>query len=377
MKPSFVLFVSISLVAACGKKPAAESKPEEAAVAVTVQAVQEGSPVYYDTYPGTVVALNEVALLAEVGGYITGIFFQEGTTVKKGQKLYEIDRTRYQAAYEQATASLQIAQANLERAQRDTDRYNRLLKQEAVARQIAENAQTDLRSAQLQVTSAKANVTTARTNLNYSVIQAPFTGTIGLSQVKMGALVTQGQTLLNTISSDDPMLVDFEVDEKEMVRFYELPKATSAADSTFTLVMPGNVTYAKTGKLALIDRAVNPQTGTIKVRLQFPNPNRQLKTGMSATVRVLSQGGGQQVLIPSKAVTEQMGEYFVYVIKDNKAEQRKVITGIIVQGQTIVKEGLKTGEQIAVEGIQKLKNGVSVRIANAAETSPAAASTTR
>jgi membrane fusion protein (multidrug efflux system) len=369
---SIVFFLIFLMGAgACGKKAATDSKPEVPAVAVNVQAVQEGEPVYYDTYPGTVVALNEVTLLAEVSGYITGIFFTEGEVVKKGQKLYEIDRTRYQAAYEQATASLQIARANLERAQRDADRYDRLLKQEAVARQIAENAQTDLRSAQLQVTSAQANVTTARTNLSYSVIQAPFTGTIGLSQVKTGTLVNQGQTLLNTISSDDPMAVDFEVDEKEMVRFYDLPKPKSGADSTFTLLMPGKVPYTQPGTLALIDRAVNPQTGTIKIRLQFPNPKHQLRSGMSATIRVLNQAGTKQLLVPSRAVIEQMGEYFVYVIKDNKAEQRKITTGTIIQDKMIIREGLQAGEQIAVEGIQKLKNGAEVQVQ---ATPPAAAS---
>ncbi len=360
---SVFIILFLAGMGACGKKSAADSKPPEVPpAAVTVQTATEGEPIYYETYPGTLVALNEVTLLAEVSGYVTGIFFKEGEVVKKGQKLYEIDRTRYQAAYDQAIANLRIAESNQQRAQRDADRYARLLKQEAVARQIAENAETDLQSAKSQVVAAQANVTTARTNLSYSVLTAPFTGTIGLSQVKMGALVNQGQTLLNTISSDDPMAVDFEVDEQAMVRFYDLPKQTSATDSTFTLLLPGKVPYAKMGKLALIDRAVNPQTGTIKVRLQFPNPDKKLRTGMSATVRVLNQQGKKQLLVPSKAITEQMGEYFVYVIKDNKAEQRKVLTGPVIQDKIIIKEGLQAGEQIAVDGLQKLKNDAPVQV---------------
>jgi len=333
--------------------------------------------VYYNTYPGTVVPLNEVVLLGQVSGYITGIFFDDGQVVKKGQKLYEIDRTRYQAAYQQALANLQIAQANRERAQRDADRYTRLSKQDAIARQTLENAQTDLKSAELQVTAAQSGVIEARTNLQYSLIQAPFTGTIGISQVKLGALVTPGQTQLNTISADDPVVVDFEVDEKEINRFYELLQGKPSRDSTFTLVLPGRVMYARPGRLTVLDRAVNPQTGTLKVRVQFPNPDRQLKAGMSATVRVLNQSDEEQLLVPSKAITEQMGEYFVYIVKDNKAEQRKVKTGAVIQDKTIVSEGIRAGEQIVTEGIQKLKNGAAVRIANAEEGSSAAANTAR
>ncbi|MDJ1485459.1 efflux RND transporter periplasmic adaptor subunit [Cytophagaceae bacterium YF14B1] len=363
MKRLSILFFGIFLIelSSCGKKAATEGAKPDAAIPVTVQVVQEGDPIYYDNFPGTIVALNEVTLLAQVNGYVTGIFFKEGEIVKKGQKLYEIDRIRYQAAYDQALANLRIAEANVEKAQRDADRYNRLLKQDAVARQIAENAETDLRNAQLQVTSAQANLTTARTNLSYSVILAPFTGTIGISQVKMGALVNQGQTLLNTISSDNPMAVDFEVDEKTMVRFYNLPKQKTTSDSTFRLILPGGIKYDTPGQLSVIDRAVNPQTGTIRIRLQFPNTEHLLRTGMSSTVQVLNKSGKRQLLVPSKSVIEQMGEYFVYVIKDNKAEQRKVSLGAVLQDQTIITTGLNAGEQIAVEGIQKLKNEAPVQ----------------
>lgn len=365
-----IIFISLT-VAACQNKEQADAGAPGAggpgaapqAVPVNVEAVQQEDAVYYEQFPGTVTALNEVQLRGEVSGYITGIFFKDGQTVKKGQKLYEIDRSRYAAAYQQAAANVQIAKANLERVQRDTERYNRLGEQDAIARQIVDNAQTDLKNAQLQVTSAQANTTTAQTNLSYSLITAPFDGTIGISQVKLGTLVTPGQTLLNTVSTDNPIALDVEIDEKNISRFLKLSKQTSGAkgDSTFTLLLPGEELYPETGEMLAIDRAVNPQTGTLKLRMQFPNPERRLRVGMNCNARVLNRESENQILIPFRAVTEQMSEYFVYVVKNNKVAQRKIAVGPNIREKIVVTDGLKPGEQIVVDGIQKLRDGATIQ----------------
>lgn len=342
---------------------------------VVIQPASLQPAIYYDEYPGNIVALSQVDIKAEVGGYITGIFFKEGDHVKKGQRLYEIDRSKYQASYAQALASVQVAKANELKAQKDADRYIYLSKYDAVAKQTLDHALTDLQNAKSQVASANADLVKAQTDLKYSIITAPFDGVIGLSQVKMGTLITADQTLLNTISTDNPVAVDFVVNEKQISRFQQIKNENiPAQDSLFTLRMPDNNLYNLPGKLSVIDRAVDPQTGTIKIRLLFPNPDQSLRTGMSCIVRVHSQEKAEQILIPAKAIVEQMGENFVFVAKDtvmnenNKdkketagpmlvAEERKVQVGQVIDSNIIIQSGLEQGDKVIVEGIQKLHSG--------------------
>ena len=239
-----------------------------------MQIAKEGSATYYDLYPATVTPLNQVDIKPQVSGNITGIFFKDGQFVRKGMKLYEIDQQQYKAAYEQAMANVHVAEANESKAQQDADRYTDLAKNDAIAKQILDHAVADLESSKKQVEAAKANVASVETNLKYSIISAPFDGTIGISQVKIGTSVYQ-QTLLNSISSDDPMAVDIAVDQIEIPRFTEyLDKGTNDKDSIFTLVLPDGSVYENPGHLVLLDRSVDPQTGTIKARLVFPNKKK-------------------------------------------------------------------------------------------------------
>ncbi len=354
--------ISTVMLVAC-KSPAPTNTQATGPVPVNVYAVQPEEASYYDVFPGTTVAVNEVQLRSEVNGYLTGIFFRDGQVVKQGQKLYEIERSSYAAAYAQAEANLQIARANQDKAQKDADRYNRLSEQDAIARQRVDYALTDLQNAKLQVSAAQAQLTSARTNLQHATITAPFTGTIGISQVKMGAFVSSGQTLLNTISSDNPMGVDFVVNEREMGRFVELQqKPAGPQDSTFTILLPDNTPYSQSGRIAFIDRAVDPQTGTIKVRLSFPNPDRSLRAGMSCNVRILNRSENKQLVAPFRAMTEQMGEYFAYVVEGDTARQRKVTLGARVGEKVIIRDGLAAGDQIVIDGIQKLREGSAVQV---------------
>ncbi|MEI8280461.1 MAG: efflux RND transporter periplasmic adaptor subunit [Bacteroidota bacterium] len=353
--------VLISTIGLFSCQSAKKDTPANMPVPVSLYKVQMAPATYYDLYPGTVTALSQVDLRAEVGGYITGIFFKEGEHIHNGQKLYEIDKSKYEATYSQAEANLQVALANEQKAQKDAERYQFLSKQDDVAKQTLDPALTDLQNAKSQVASAKADKVKALTDLRYSVIIAPFDGTIGLSQVKLGTLVTQGSTLLNTISTNDPTAVDFVISEKEVSRFVMLDKQKDIpADSLFTILMSNNSYYPFPGKLSVIDRAVDPQTGTIKIRLVFPNKDGLLRAGMSCTVRVHSQEGANQLLIPSKAITEQMGEYFAYVIDSQKAHQQKVMLGATIGPNVIIKSGLKEGVQIAVDGVQKLHDGSDI-----------------
>ena len=202
-----------------------------------------------------------------------------------------------------------------------------------------------------------------QTNVNYTKVYAPFDGVIGISQVKTGAAVTAGQTLLNSVSSDKDLAVDFNIDQKEIYRFTTLMNEKQKPnDSTFTLAF-GNDVYPYPGKIALLDRTVNPQTGTIKARLIFPNEKRLLIAGMNGTVRVKNTASTKAVLIPYKAVTEQLGEFFVYVPNDsNKVSQRKIVLGKQIGTNIIVNNGLKENEKVVVEGVQNLREGASISI---------------
>ena len=331
-------------------------------VQVVPYTVELSNVVYYDTYPGTAVATDEVQLRSEVSGYVTGIYFTEGSQVKKGSKLYEIDRRKFQAAYEEAKAAVDIANANLQKAQRDADRYTKLDEQNAIAKQVLDDAMTSLENARLQVKSSRASLLGAETDFNYSLITAPFTGTIGLSQVKPGAFVTAGQTLLNSISSDDPIAIDFIIDEKSLPYLLRLQEVKpTPRDSTFRMTLPDNSEYKYNGALSIIDRAVDPQTGTIKIRTIFPNPERSLRPGMNCKLKVLNEFSGKQLNIPNRAILEQMGEYFVFLINNNDTiKQRRVELGPNEGEFVVVKKGLNPGDKIVLEGIQKVHEGSAV-----------------
>ncbi len=351
------------LLSGCGKKDAQQGQnPMNAPVPVNAYTVSEERVVGTDTYPGTVVPLQEVELRAQVTGYITQIFVQDGQKVTKGQKLYEIDRTRYQASYNQAQASLRSSQANLEKVRQDLERYENLAKQDAIARQRVDYARADLQTAQAQVAAAKAGLSSAANELSYSLITAPMSGTVGISQVKVGAQVSPGTTLLNTISAEDPIAVDIVINEKEIPRFTRLQNQTSAADSTFTIQFSDNSVYKFPGKIQAIDRAVNRQTGTITVRVSFPNPERALIAGMSVVLRVRNSDIGDQLVIPEKAITEQMGEYYAYKIQGDSVVQQKITLGSKAEGKIVVREGLKESDKIVVEGTQKLRPNAKITL---------------
>ncbi len=336
---------SIILVSCGGSKKGGFSFPP---VHVASYTVKEAKASYYNNYPATVVALNQVEIRPEVSGYLTNIYFEDGQHVTRGMKLYGIDQQQYKAAYD-------IAKANLLKAQQDYKRYKELEKNNAIAAQTFEHASADLLAAQ-------SSLSEVETNLKNSIIYAPFNGTIGISQVKLGSAITAGQTLMNTISSDNPMAVDFAVDEKLIERFTDLlNKKDNKNDSTFSLILPGQDIYPYHGRLILLDRAVDPQTGTLTARLVFPNPRNLLRPGLTCTVRVLNNNTSESILIPYKAVTVEMGEYFVFVIHKNRVAQQRIEIGrTINDDMVIVESGLKPGEEIVTQGVQKLRNGSQI-----------------
>jgi membrane fusion protein, multidrug efflux system len=352
---------AILFLAACNSKQAAPPPPP--APKVTIQEVSLTDAVYYDEYPATITALNQVELRPQVSGFITGVHFADGARVRKGQLLYSIDEQLYSANYQQAVANLQVQEANLNKAQKDAARYHELDKNDAVAKQLVDNADAAVEVSKKLAAAARANIQGVQTSVRYTKVYAPFDGVIGISNVKTGAAVTAGQSVLNTVSTDGDLAVDFNIEQKDIFRFAELlNEKAKPADSTFTLAF-GTSVYPYPGKIILLDRAVNPQTGTLKARLSFPNNKNLLRAGMNGIVRIKNNSAEQAIVIPYKAVTEQLGEYFVYTPGDsNKVSQRKVVLGKQLGANIIIRDGLKAGEKIVTEGVQNLREGVKVNI---------------
>jgi len=373
------IFISSLLLASCGKK----QPPPSPEVPVNLLTVKAKSVLYYDNYPATTAALSQVSLLPQVQGAVTGIFFTEGSHVRKGQKLYTIDERIYQDNYDAAVANLKVSQGTLVQSQQDADRYEYLNKYNAVAKQLYDHAIITLENSKNTVRSSEQAVKSAKTNLSYSTIYAPFDGTIGFSQVKLGNVVTVGTTVLNTISTDNPMAVDFVINEKQLPKFEKLQYATHTIDSLFTILLPDNSLYTSNGKISVIDRAVDAQTGSITIRLVFANPKGILRAGMSCVVRVHNQDTAPQLVVPNKAVVEQMGEYFVYVAKDTlvndpkagadsakkqkkqlRVSEKKVQIGQTIGPNVVLKSGINAGDRIVTDGVQTLHDGSQITTAN-------------
>jgi len=218
------------------------------------------------------------------------------------------------------------------------------------------------------VSVAKAGILSAKTDLSYATITAPFTGRIGISQVRLGSEVSVGTTLLNTISSENPIGVDVVVNQEDIDRFYKYQQ--HGTDSTFKLQLSDGSIFKKPGKVLAIDRGVNNQTGTITVRVQFANDADTLKDGMSCVLQVLNSASGAHIQVPYKAVSEQMGEFFVFVTRDTTyqdtttkhqvtdtiALQHRVKLGPRIGTNVVVLTGLQAGDKVITDGFQRLRD---------------------
>ncbi len=366
MKHNTLCYTAASLVvamqlASCGGGNKGPQTPPPTAVNVTP--VEIGDATYFDSYPATITALNQVDIKPQVSGNITGIFFKDGDHVRKGQVLYTIDQQQYQGAYQQSVANLNVSKANLAKAQQDANRYQELAKADAIAKQTLDHALADLESAKRQVDASAANVSSVKVNLQYSTIYAPFDGTIGISLVKVGTAVYP-QTLLNTVSTDDPIAADIALEQSLIPRFNQyLQKSGAAGDSTFTVTLPDGSVYPHPGHIYLLDRAVDPQTGTLKARIVFPNPDKALKVGVTCNIRIENKSSDNTLLIPYKAVVDQLGESFVFVTyQDKQAIQKKVTLGKRIGDKIVVSEGLQQGDKVVIDGVQKLKDSSFIQI---------------
>jgi membrane fusion protein, multidrug efflux system len=358
---SAAFITCLVLAAGCSKKEAPPPPPPEVQVAAVVQ---KDVPIYIELV-GATLGSEDVEIRARVEGYLAAVSFTEGSFVKRGQLLYKIDPQPFQAALSQAQANFETAKARLEKTNNDVTRYKPLAEQKAVSQQELDNALSAQEAARFQVTAYDALVAKAKLDLAYTTISSPVDGLIGTTQKKVGSLVGRGEnTLLNTISQVNPILFRCAIAEAEYLR---LARAGATKDKSLEkrfgveLILADGTIFSHKGRLDAVERAVDPTTGTLTGQFSFPNPERILRPGQYGKARFVTDVKEDAVLVPQLAVQEIQGLYSVMVVKpDATVEQRMVKAGERVGNLWIIDSGLKPGEKVIVEGLQKVKPGVQV-----------------
>jgi len=354
-----LLPLAASMAVSCGGgagKGAAGMRPPTP----TVDAVQVTPRSYHITekFPGTLVANTIVQLRPDVTGYLEAIRAKDGSWVTKGQPLYDIDKSRYQAAYNQARAGLQQAEADLSQKQRDLKRYQDLQTHDAIAQQVVDQASTAVKTSQANVAAAQAAVSKASTDLSHAMMRAPSSGKLGIVEVKIGDIINAGQTLINTLVNDKPMYVDFDVPQSQIEEF----AGKNAAGKKFRLQLADSSVYGETGKLLVVNNTVDPNSGTIRVRIEFPNKNGLLTSGMNASVLVDQQSDSNSIAVPTKALIQTLAESSVYTLGTSSAVQVAPVTpGEQLDSITLVK-GLEPGTRVVVDGLQSVRPGDTVHV---------------
>ena len=355
----------VLLLAACGKSdapPAAAGDgmpPPEVGVVVATP----GDVGLITELPGRLEALRVAQVRARVAGILQKRLFREGSDVKAGQPLFAIDAAPYAAALQSAEATLARAQANLTQAAALAERYKPLVAANAVSQQEYANAVAAQKQAEADVAAGRAAVQTGRINLNYASVTAPISGRIGRALVTEGALVGQGEaTQLAVIQQVDPVYVNFTQSAGEVMKLRraladgQLQRAGGSEAAIVRVVLEDGSEYALPGKLLFSDLTVDPSTGQITLRAEVPNPKGDLLPGLYVRVRLEQAQVANAISLPQQAVTRtQQGDKITVVGADGKLSQRTVKVGAARNNQWIVLEGLKAGEQVMVDGFQKLQ----------------------
>jgi membrane fusion protein, multidrug efflux system len=315
---------------------------------------------------GTTVGFVNAQVMPRVQGYLLKQDYQDGAHVKAGQLLFEIDDRPYKAALNQALGDLARDQATLRKNQLDVARYTPLVPKGAVSKQELDNSAQATHASEAQVQADQAAVDNSRLNLDWTRIYSPIDGIAGIAPVQVGNLVTPS-TLLTTVSQVDPMKVTFPITERQYLRFADRikehqEKGRAPDEPEFQLILADGSTYPRPGRLYVADRQVDQQAGTILVQALFPNPDAFLRPGLYAKLRAPTETARGALLVPAQAVQETQGAYQVAVVgPDDKVALRTVKAGEQVDGLWVITDGLKPGERVVTEGLQKVKDGIVVR----------------
>jgi RND family efflux transporter MFP subunit len=381
-----LVVVLIFFATRSGAKPAPHSTP---APVVEVASVQQKDVPVYGEWIGTLAGQVNANVKAQVSGYLLSQNYKEGSYVKKGELLFEIDPRPFQASLDQAKgqlaqaqaqlgqyeAQLATAQANELKSQLDVEKYGPLAKADAVSKQDLDNAvQTNLANkaqvqaanaaigaAKAQIQANQAAVETATINLDFTRIVSPIDGVVGIAQAQVGDLVSPGSGILTTISTLDPIRDYFSVSEQEYLSLRKQTLGSIAEHWKLELILADGSTNAHPGEFYFADRQVNQNTGAIQLAALFANPGNVLRPGQYGKVRAIMRVQKNALLIPQAAVNEQQGSYLVDVVgSDGKVAVRPVQVGERTGMMWVIQDGLKPGERVIVEGQQNLKPGMAV-----------------
>jgi RND family efflux transporter MFP subunit len=360
----FLLPVTVIFAPGCGSPKAASPFPSPEVEVASV--VQKDVPIYSE-WVATLDGYVNAQIQPQVTGYVIRQTYKEGSFVRKGQILFQIDARPFQAFLDQANAQLAEAQAQLGKTQMDVDRDTPLAKARAIAQSQLDNDVQANRAAQAAVKAAEAQVEQAKLNLEFTDVKSLVDGISGIAQVQIGNLVNP-TTVLTTVSQINPIKAYFSISEQEYIHFAdrinaETQKETPTNGPPFELILADGSLYPHKGTGLLTNRQVDVTTGSIQIVCSFPNPQNFLRPGQFGRLRAAPEIRHAALLVPQKAVSELQGSYQLAIVGlDNKVSIRAVTVGDRVGPLWIVESGVKAGELVVVEGLQKFQNGATVKI---------------
>jgi membrane fusion protein, multidrug efflux system len=306
----------------------------------------------WDDFTGRISAVESVDLRPRVSGYIERVAFEEGQDVQRGDLLFVIDPRPYQAALAQAEAQLEAARSGARLARAQDDRAQSLIEAKVISREEFEARRAASAQGDAGVRAAEAAVATARLNLQFTQVRAPIAGRVGRALVTEGNLAQADATLLASLVSIDPVYVDFESDEQTFLRHGA--KAREGGNAV-KVGLANEAGYPHAGKLDFVDNRVDPRTGTIRARAVLPNPDRVFTPGLFARVQLEGSQAFPALLVDDKAVLTDQDRKYVYVVgADKLAARRDVTLGRMAEGLRVVTAGLKPGDRVVVDGVQKI-----------------------
>jgi membrane fusion protein, multidrug efflux system len=344
------------------------SAPPPPSVQVEVaDVIQKDVPIQME-WVGSIDGSNNALIRAQVSGYLLKRPYIEGAFVKKGDLLFELDPSKFKTALDQAQGDLAKAQAQFTKSKQDVERDTPLAKEGAISQKELDDSIQAHAGSKGSLAAAKAAVEQAKLNLGWTRITAPIDGVVGISKAQIGDLI-DANTELTSMSTLDPVRVYFPVSEQEYLEaaekvqqgYKERQEGKEYSGAPLELVLGGEKVYPYKGQFHLVDRQVDTKTGTIRVAAVFPNPNNLLRPGQFARVRAVTKTREKAILVPQRAVTEMQGSYQVAVITpENKVDIRPVKVGQRSGSLWIIDKGLKLGDRVVVEGLQKVKAGMTV-----------------
>ena len=360
--------VLILLLTGCGDKSKQKAAPPPPTVTV-VKVAQQKIPIIMQ-FSGTITSVKTVDIIPRVSGYIEKRYFEEGTFVNEGDPLYLIDPRPFKSRLDAHNAQLKSHQASLAFWKSETARYERLAAQGAASQEKKEGTITKLNETRAAIEKDKADIENARLQLSFTRIKAPFNGRIQQTRINVGNLVQKQRDVLTTLVQMDPIYVVFNISRNQVYEIQLLKrkgKVFPVKEMKVELLLPDGSSYQQQGKVNFISFRINPTTDSVTVRGIFSNKftergDYDLIPGQYAPVRLILGENPDALLIPETALVETQAGTHVFVVgKDNKVESRKVVAGSPYKQQLVINDGLKHGEQVIIEGVQKVRPGMAVK----------------